>query len=306
MFSNISFNPPLLQTPLLSNEAQLAFKQQHGLFITSSIIVLLGISVFALASVTIAVNDFRTIREAMRVNQDHYLDVKKEMRNIRSQLRTKLPINITTNNASVVHSVASTAYQGAGFQALKTFDITLQHIADDIEVRQRFIRYPSIIRLPTPLQGTTPDTNLTQWLFNRSAAELLPRYFPLSVTAGSCNDLIEATVHWINGDCELDSDDVDHSNSANPMLLIIKNGHITVSNGTSFFGVIILLSDDGLAYSAKVMHGATIKGALTSVHTFSLQNNGVVDYSTEVLRALQQAPELAKVIAIPGSWHPQL
>ncbi|WP_269520220.1 hypothetical protein [Alteromonas sp. BMJM2] len=303
MFSSASSKDTLLLSPRFIARAFIACKQQQrGVFIISSVLVLLGIAAFALTSVTVAVSDFRTVRETMLATQDHYLDVKKEMRNISSQLRTTLPSNVTTSNSSVAHSIIPSDFHGANFQAVKAFDITLHHTQSNTSVKQRFVRYPSFINVPTTLQASAPDINLTQWLFNRSSSALLPKYFPLSVVANSCTDLEEATMHWINGDCELNNNDVDHSSSVNPMLLVIKNGHLTVLNGTSFYGVVILLSDDGNVYSATVKQGASIKGALTSSNTITLQNDGAVDYSSQVLHTLQQAPRLAKVIAVPGSW----
>ena len=280
-------------------------RNQQGLFIISSVLVLLSIAAFALTSVTVAVSDFQAVQEALGVTQDRYLNTKKEMRNISSQLRTQPFETVTLSNTSIAHTIVSSDYLGDDVQTVKAFDITLHHAKTDTKVKQRFLRYPSFIKVPTTLQATTPDTHLTQWLFNRSASALVPTYFPLSVVASSCTDLDEATMHWINGDCELSNNDVDHSSSTNPMLLIIKNGHLTVLGGTSFYGVIILLSDNGIAYSATVEHGASINGALTSSHTITLQNDGAVTYSPHLLRTLQRAPKLAKIIAVPGSWHAQ-
>ena len=303
MFSSASSKGTFLQSPRFIASALVTCKQQQrGVFIISSILVLLGIAAFALTSVTVAVSDFRTVRETMHVAQGHYLNVKKEMRNISSQLRTKLPINVTSSNTSVAHSIIPSDYLGNKSQAVKAFDITLHHTQSNTSVKQRFVRYPSFINVPTLLQATTPDTNITLWLFNRSSSALLPKYFPLSVVASSCTDLEEATMHWINGDCELNNNDVDHSSSVNPMLIVIKNGHLSVLNGTTFYGVVILLSDDGNVYSATVEQGASIEGALTSSDTITLQNDGTVDYSLQVLHTLQQAPKLAKIIAVPGSW----
>lgn len=311
MFNRTFWNCFLLTSPSLKSIAVISKavsaygRRQRGLFIISSVLVLLSIAAFTLTSVTVAVNDFQAVREAIGVTQDHYFDTKKEMRNISSQLRTQPFETVTLSNTSIAHTVVSSDYYGGDFQAVKAFDITLHHAKTNTKVKQRFLRYPSFIKVPTLLQATTPDINLTQRLFNRSASALVPTYFPLSVVASSCTDLDEASMHWINGDCELNNNDVDHSDSANPMLLVIKNGHLTVLNGTSFYGVIILLSDDGNIYSAKVKHGASIKGALTSSQIITLQNDGAVTYSPHVLRTVQQAPKLAKIIAVPGSWHTQ-
>ncbi len=321
MFNSALLNSILLTRPLLTRSSLTRFslksiadtmkmlsayrRKQQGLFIISSVLVLLSIAAFTLTSVTVAVSDFQAVQEALGVTQERYLDTKKEMRNISSQLRTQPHNTVALGNTSIAHTIVSSVYHGSEAQTVKAFDIRLHHAKSNTKVKQRFLRYPSLIKIPTTLQATTPDTNLTQWLFNRSASALMPTYFPLSVVASSCTDLDEATMHWINGDCELNKNDVEHSSSVNPMLLIIKNGHLTVLGGTSFYGVIILLSDDGIVYSATVKHGASINGALTSSHTITVQNDGALTYSPHVLRTLQQAPKLAKIIAVPGSWHAQ-
>jgi hypothetical protein len=321
MFNSALLNSILLTRPSLTRYSLTRFslkniavtmktlsayrRKQQGLFIISSVLVLLSIAAFTLTSVTVAVSDFQAVQEALGVTQERYLDTKKEMRNISSQLRTQPHNTVALGNTSIAHTIVSSVYHGSEAQTVKAFDIRLHHAKSNTKVKQRFLRYPSLIKIPTTLQATTPDTHLTQWLFNRSASALVPTYFPLSVVASSCTDLDEATMHWINGDCELNKNDVEHSSSVNPMLLIIKNGHLTVLGGTSFYGVIILLSDDGIVYSATVKHGASINGALTSSHTITVQNDGALTYSPHVLRTLQQAPKLAKIIAVPGSWHAQ-
>lgn len=303
--SSLLTRPSFKVIKVITNTLNAYRRKQQGFFIISSVLVLLSITAFMLTGVTFAVNDFQAVREAVGISQSRYLDTKKEMRNIISQLRTQPSNTIALSNTSIVHTIVSSDYRGDDLQALKSFDISLRHVKSDTKINQRFLRYPSFIKIPTILQATTPDTNLTQWLFNRSASAFLPNYFPLSVVANSCSDLSEASMHWINGDCELNKNDVDHSDSTNPMLLIIKNGHLTVRGGTSFYGVIILLSDNGIIYSANVQLGASIKGALTSSHNITVQKDGPVTYSPDVLRTLQRAPKLAKIIAVPGSWHAQ-
>ena len=306
MFNNALLKSSLSRTTATTTKLYSADRRkQQGLFIISSILVLLSIAAFTLTSVTAAVNDFNAVRGAKGVSQNQYLETKKEMRSISKQLRTQPSKTVASSSAAIAHTIVSSDYHGDNLQPVKAFEITLHHAKSDTKIKQRFLRYPSIINIPTTLQAIAPDKNLTQWLFNRSTSALLPIYFPLSVVANSCSDLDEAAMHWINGDCELNSNDVDHSSSTNPMLVIIKNGNLTLSSGTSFYGVIILLSNDGTVYSSKVELGASIKGALTSTHNITLQNDGALIFSPDVLKALQRAPKLAKIIAVPGSWHAQ-
>jgi hypothetical protein len=308
MFDDTLLKVSLLRASATTTKLFSAYisRKQQGLFIISSILVLLSIAAFTLTSVTVAVNDYNALRVAMSDTQERYLDTKKEMRFISSQLRTQPSKTVLSSNAAIAHTIVSSDYYGDNFQPVKAFDITLHHTKSDTKIKQSFLRYPSIINVPTTLQATAPDKHLTQWLFNRSESALSPKYFPLSIEANSCTDLNEASMHWINGDCELNNNDVDHSSSTNPMLVIIKNGNLTLLHGTTFYGVIILLSNDGTIYSSKVEHGASIKGALTSTQNITLLNDGALIFSPDVLEALQQAPKLAKMIAVPGSWHARL
>lgn len=282
--------------------------KQRGVFIMASVLMLLGISAFTLASISAAVNHHKKMKSTTATAKDNYTATKNELRRIGSQLRVEPISSIKSTNKNMSHIILTSNYEGANSQPLKVFDVTVTYHDShfDAEVSQRFLHYPAILNIPSVFQSTSSDTNITHWLFNRSDSTLTAKYFPLSNTANECVDLKDATMHWITGDCELNYNDVDHSSTSNPMLLIVESGDVLVTAGTPFYGMIIMLSDNATKHSVTIEHGASIQGALCSNSPISLQQFGSNSYAKQVLLTLQKAPKLAKIMSIPGSWSNNL
>ena len=283
-------------------------KKQRGVFIMASVLMLLGISAFTLASISAAVNRHKIMKSTTSTAKDSYTATKNELRRIGSQLRVVPISSIKSTNTNISHTILTSNYEGANSQPLKVFDVTVtyhdSHFAT--EMSQRFLHYPAILNIPSVFQSTSSDTNITQWLFNRSVSTLTAKYFPLSNTTNECVDLKGATMHWVTGDCELNYNDVDHSSASTPMLLIVEDGDVLVTAGTPFYGMIIMLSGNTTKHSATIEHGASIQGALCSNTPISLQQFGSNSYAKQVLLSLQKAPKLAKIMSIPGSWSNNL
>jgi hypothetical protein len=116
-------------------------------------------------------------------------------------------------------------------------------------------------------------------------------------------DLPPASIFWIEGDCQLDNEDIAHSDENQPLMLLIVDGDLSLHADTQFHGLIVMLSTTPYTHTLHVSPEASIKGAYVSNHPLNTNLDGPLTPSTAVLKNLQSHTTLAKIIPIPGSWY---
>ncbi|MEM7418688.1 MAG: hypothetical protein AAF364_03045 [Pseudomonadota bacterium] len=287
------------------NNAIAKSRRQRGMVILGIVIILLTITAFLTGATSRAVQHFLDVDRSITSSNDIEFSLTQSLRDIAAQLRTTSPQNIPKISADVTHSINALSLLAKNQQHLEQYHITVSSVSHNITLGEQYLRYPALLNIPTIVQATTFSPAITESLFNRNIQKLTGLYFPTPDLRNACDDLAEASVHWVVGDCVIDNNDVDHANSASPMLIIVKNGNITLAKNTTFEGLLVHLSTTPTKYTLSLKSGASINGAFLSNTQLIEHIAGSMHYSSKILTTLQRKPSLQKIIPITGSWYVQ-
>ena len=279
--------------------------KQQGMAVLAIVAILLSVVTFTTITTSQNVQQYYAIQKIRQDSVSSHEILKKHLKSVATALRTQSISTAlsTTNKPFLSTTVHKESLTGDEQQPLTHYEVSVSHSTESIKYKANFLRYPALLRLPTTAQLFSWDSQLTLWLFNRSVAELSSAFFPNSVTASDCQNLLDATVYWINGDCALTYSDLTHTSSSAPTLLIVVDGNLTISENTHFFGLIVMLSTSAATHELHLAHSSSIEGAFVSNAQLQQQISGLLIPSAQVLRNLQTGTQLAKIIPVPGTWY---
>ena len=279
--------------------------KQQGMAVLTIVAILLSVVTFSTITTSQNVQQYYAIQKIRQDSVSSRAILKKQLKRVAMALRTKSISTVlsTTNKPNLSTTVHEESLKGDEQQLLTHYEVSVSHSTESIKYKANFLRYPALLRLPTTAQLFSWDSQLTHWLFNRNVAELTSAFFPNSVTASHCQNLVDATVYWINGDCALTYSDVLHTSSSAPTLLIVVNGDLTISANTHFFGLIVMLSTTAATHKLHLAPSSSIEGAFVSNVQLQMQISGLLTPSAQVLRNLQAGTEMGKIITVPGTWY---
>ena len=279
--------------------------KQQGMAVLAIIAILLSVVTFTTITTSQNVQQYYAIHKIRQDSVSSHEMLKKHLKSVAMALRTQSISTAlsTTNKPFLSTTVHKESLKGDEQQPLTHYEVSVSHSTESIKYKANFLRYPALLRLPTAAQLFSWDNRLTQWLFNRDVTELSTAFFPNSVTASHCHNLVDATVYWINGDCALTYSDLTHTSSSAPALLIVVDGDLTISANTHFFGLIVMLSTTAATYELQLAHSSSIEGAFVSNALLQKQISGLLTPSAQVLKNLQADTQMAKIISVPGTWY---
>lgn len=280
-------------------------RHQQGMAVLGIVIILLSAITFVTVSTSQQVQQFYSIEKAKWDAEQNHLTSMQKVKEIAKFLR----INSASQTLNMVSTPDETTLikqidlMGEQEQPLQHFEVSIFQDKEDTFYTAKFLRYPSLLRLPTSVQRFSWDNTVTEWLFNRKIDVLSAAYFPQTAVKTDCVDLSPATIFWIEGDCQLDNRDIAHSNDSHPLMLLIVDGDLSLHADTHFHGLIVMLSTTAHSHTLHVAPSASIKGTYVSNTPLNANVYGSLTPSTTVLKTLQAHTTLAKIIPIPGSWH---
>ena len=280
-------------------------KHQEGVVVLAVVAILLGIVTFATVTASQSVQQFYTSEKARRNAESNQVELKMHVKNVARALRSQnvLSALTTTDVAHLSTTVLVSELEGIDSQPLTQFEVSVSHDSTNATHTAKFLRYPSLLRLPTSAQQFSWDSQLTNWLFNRDASALSANFFAEGESLTQCHNMLSGSVFWITGDCVLDPSDLPHNSSSNPVLLIVADGDLTLQANTHLYGLIVMLSSSHNSYTLRVASSASINGSYVSNAPVTEQINGTATLSTPLLKALQENTVLAKIIPIPGTSY---
>lgn len=278
---------------------------QQGMAVLTIVAILLSAITFATLSTSQKVQQYYAIEKVRQHTENSQVMLKQHIRGIASALRTQSVSSVlnTINNTNFLTTIQVDELEGAQHQPLTHYEISVSHDTENIKYKAKFLRYPALLRIPTPAQQFSWDSELTQWLFNRDVTALSADFFPSSITATQCHNIVPASIYWIDGNCVLDSSALSHSSNSQPTLLFVVNGDVSLSANTHFYGLIVMLSTTSSSYTLNVSASATVTGAYVSNAPIYSNINGIIAPSPALLKTLQAHTALAKIIPIPGAWY---
>ena len=290
---------------IISTCPALVVRYQQGMAVLGIVVILLSAITFVTISTSQQVQQFYSIEKAKWDAEQNHLTSMQKVKEIAKFLR----INSASQTLNMVSTpdettlIKQTDLMGDQQQPLQYFEVSISQDEEDTFYTAKFMRYPSLLRLPTSIQQFSWDNRLTEWLFNRKIDALSEAYFPQSAVKTDCVDLTPATIFWIEGDCQLENGDIAHSNESLPLMLLIVDGDLSLHADTHFHGLIVMLSTTAHSHTLHVAPSASIEGTYVSNTPLNANVYGSLTPSTTVLKTLQAHTALAKIIPVPGSWH---
>ncbi len=147
--------------------------------------------------------------------------------------------------------------------------------------------------LLTYVFGVSTINELVQKLSNQGRSVL-----------ANCSSLNTASsgLYIVKGNCT-PSGDV--GTTANPVVLVVWNGDLTLNANRNFYGLVFAYVDAGVTgYDIKLNGGATVHGALVSNYQLG-QSNGTYNavYDATVLQNISQGSAFSYIARVPGSWR---
>ncbi|WP_414827996.1 hypothetical protein [Alteromonas sp. H39] len=155
-----------------------------------------------------------------------------------------------------------------------------------------------------PADTPFPD-DVVKYIFGVSRSAFHADVLPGSNTLTDCENItsVRARIIWVTGSCHLPlganlgSDD-------NPVLLIIEDGHLSLSSGVTVTGMLVTLSRASALHKDIIQHEtSTIIGAALIAQPLSARSSLRVIYDKNTLTALQNAHYTQRTAFLTGSWH---
>ncbi len=278
-------------------------KRQQGIVVLSIIITLLTILVY-LGTVTAQhIQLFTRVETVTTSNALARLEVRAVIRDIIDKLHVTASTDLALSYPGVKTELYSLELVGAQQQSLQQLNVSVHSSINNIRYTARFLRYPSLLRLPQVQQLSLPDENISEWLFNREKVEFTPTYFPAFQYVENCDHFSQTGAYWVKGHCEIDKHNTALNRTTSPILLIVEDGDVVLKQGAHFEGLIVHLSDKDRSYEFRIKTDAAFIGAFVSNTTVDKWIAGTMTYSSDTLDSLQHVPALYKIIPIPGSWY---
>ncbi|BFT29723.1 hypothetical protein D210916BOD24_08990 [Alteromonas sp. D210916BOD_24] len=278
-------------------------QRQRGIVVLSIIITLLTILVYLCMVTAQHIQLFTRVETVISTNTLARLEAKAVIRDIIDRLHLTTVAELAPSYTGVETEIHSLELVGDQQQSLQQLNVSVHSSINNIRYTARFLRYPSLLRLPKPQHLSSPDENISQWLFNREKVEFTPTYFPAFQYVENCDQFSQTGAFWVKGHCEIDKHNTALNNTTTPVLMIVEDGDIVLKQGAQFKGLIVHLSDDARTYQFRIKTGAAFYGAFVSNTTVDKLIAGTITYSSDTLGSLQHDPALYKIIPIPGSWY---
>ncbi len=152
----------------------------------------------------------------------------------------------------------------------------------------------------------TFPADLWLYVFNLNASDVAVLEQEANIRTSDCSSLSSQTSGfiWVHGDCVV-APGVTLGSSAEPVLLVVVNGSLTLQAGVSIHGLVfwaVTTAKNGPFHissnNSAVIHGALVANQL--VDTASTKTT--VIYDKNALNNLQQKP-FTRATVIPGSWR---
>lgn len=277
--------------------------KERGMITLATVCILLAIVGLTVVSTAQSINHFYHLEKATRESHLKKLALKQALHAIAEQIRSDPTSQVVLNNTDITHTITSLDLRGDNNQKLQHVTINVSKTNDDIVYSAAFLRYPSLLRLPQQTQHNTHDSDITEWLFNRTRDDLQLRFFPEQKQLASCDRLNDTTVQWVDGDCVIENSINTSNSAAKPQLLIVENGNITIKSGARFYGLILQLTRTSHTYEFHLETNAQIVGALIFNKPTNRFLSGSLSYSISTLTTLQDNKALSKMVLIPGTWR---
>lgn len=283
-------------------------KMQSGMAMLAVVAIILSIVTFATLTTTQSVQQFYTHEKVRRDSESSKVSLKQHLKSVAGALRSQSATNAlnTTDVDYLSTTIEVSALEGTEGQPLTHFKVKVSHDSDNSAYTTHFLRYPSLLRLPTPSQHLSWDNQVTNWLFNRDISSLSASFFAESESLTQCHNMLPANVYWITGNCILSSNALAHHSGSNPILLVVVNGNLTLQANTHVYGLIVMLSTSHNSFTLKVASSASITGTYVANTPITEQINGAIALSTPLLQTLQASTPLAKIMPIPGTAYDDL
>lgn len=122
------------------------------------------------------------------------------------------------------------------------------------------------------------------------------------ITDCSSLDTSSSGLYIVKGNCT-PSGDV--GSTANPVVLVVWNGNLTLNANRNFYGLVFAYADAGATgFDIKLNGGATVYGALVSNYQLG-QSNGTYNavYDSTVLQNISTGSAFSYIARVPGSWR---
>lgn len=235
---------------------------------------------------------------------------KIAMQNEMNMLTEKLRIANNWEHVSSENSAISAyPFLGKDNYPITLFSITVTHETHSLFIRQQFVRYSSLFRLPTSGALIEHNPMMLATLFNQQQPSFSPLNFISPVVIANCSVVPPSNIIWVNGNCEV-SADITLGSDASPVLLIIRNGSFTVKSGAVVRGLVVMFeehaSNTAIAISPRKVNihaNAALHGAVVSETAIQASLLGDVAFDSTLLATLQRSGSLHKMHPVPGSWN---
>lgn len=277
--------------------------KEQGMVALTTVCILLAIVGLTLISTAQNIDNFNQMEKATRTSELKKVALQEALIAIANKLREDPTVISPLNTLGIEHTITALNLRGENNQKLHQFTIRVSQANEDIFYSAQFLRYPSLLQLPRLTQHNSHDNSITEWLFNRTSNTLRPQFFPEHRQLNSCADLSATKVQWVVGDCTIDNDINAFNSSSAPQLLIVENGNVSLTSGTKFYGLLLLLTRSKNTYNIHIDKNAQLIGALLANESLIRFINGSSSYSKSTLTTLQDNHALSKMVLIPGTWH---
>jgi len=308
-----------LATPSLPTMGGKGSIRIKGAVLMSVVGILLSLITLALwATSSLLTSEFQASKRSIAYNEVMNI-LHNDITQLTEQLRTSEDWQQTASLFPRA-SVSATHYVGSDSQHLALFSVAMTHRVTSLFIRQDFLRYPAIVRLPATGVATGATSNILPHLFERHHSDFTPMYFPEPRITNNCDGLTHHLVVWVRGSCHISGSETIGS-ASHPVLLVIEKGDFTLDAHAQIYGLVVILSETsapaGSSASAtsstipitvaspvaNIASSAKLVGAMVSNEEVTRVFHGHIDFNLSVLRALQQSSGLQKMQPIPGSWH---
>ncbi|MDX7822926.1 PilX N-terminal domain-containing pilus assembly protein [Aeromonas sp. PS2Canimalfood6] len=131
----------------------------------------------------------------------------------------------------------------------------------------------------------------------------------LGVAKVACNDLATtaAKIIMVTGNCSLPDQ---LGSQSSPVVLIVKDGDITMNAKSNFSGLLFAYSTPTsptatpTSYNIKLNGGATLNGIFVANYEMDkLNGNYLVKYDESILNAIKHGVAFKELKIVPGSWR---
>lgn len=133
------------------------------------------------------------------------------------------------------------------------------------------------------------------------SSDLLMR--PAAMLLQTCVSLNQQSrgFHIVRGDCHLQGN---VGQPAQPLILLVQQGHLSLAPQTQFHGIVVLLGADDEAVFVDMEPGAQITGSLVSLVPIQRSTGALrVVFDAQMMAMIRQSSWFYRLYALAGSWR---